>query len=164
MVGRAREKGLVNAGTSFCAHKSAEISKKDKKQKEKEKKQREKEKKQREKEKKKNEMELRKKNTIVENKNFPKQCKTLMPDKNKESSEKKFSAKTIALLGIELIPILKFIHDKHIIHRDIKPDNFAIGYDDPCQIYILDFGLAKKYRSSKTLEQYPYIKKKKLTP
>jgi len=91
-----REKGLVNAGTSFCAHKSAEISKKDKKQKEKEKKQREKEKKQREKEKKqrekekkKNEMELRKKNTIVENKNFPKQCKTLMPDKNKESSEKK---------------------------------------------------------------------------
>jgi serine/threonine protein kinase len=30
-------------------------------------------------------------------------------------------------------------------------------------LYLLDFGLAKKYRSSKTLEQYPYIKKKKLT-
>ena len=39
-----REKGLVNAGTSYYSHKSAEISKKDKKQKEKEKKQREKEK------------------------------------------------------------------------------------------------------------------------
>jgi serine/threonine protein kinase len=30
-------------------------------------------------------------------------------------------------------------------------------------LYLLDFGLAKKYRSSKTLVQYPYIKKKKLT-
>jgi serine/threonine protein kinase len=30
-------------------------------------------------------------------------------------------------------------------------------------LFLLDFGLAKKYRSSKTLEQYPYIKKKKLT-
>ena len=81
----------------------------------------------------------------------------------KESPEKKFSLKTICLLGLEIIPILKFIHEKHIIHRDIKPDNFAIGYDDPCEIYILDFGLAKKYRSSKTLKQNPMIKHSRLT-
>ena len=34
---------------------------------------------------------------------------------------------------------------------------------DNANLFLLDFGLAKKYRSSKTLEQYPYIKKKKLT-
>ena len=81
----------------------------------------------------------------------------------KETEEKKFSVKTIALLGQEIIPIFKFIHDKNIIHRDVKPDNLSVGYDDPCQIYFLDFGLAKKYRSSKTLKHNPMIKHSKLT-
>ena len=39
-----------------------------------------------------------------------------------------------------------------------------MGLDDLSQfVYILDFGLAKKYRSSSTLIQYPMINKKKLT-
>ena len=88
-----------------------------------------------------------------------KSLETLM----KETDTKKFSLKTIGLLGYELIPIIKFIHDKNIIHRDIKPDNISIGYDDPCELYFIDFGLAKKYRSSRTLIHNPMTKHSKLT-
>jgi len=68
------------------------------------------------------------------------------------------------MLGYQMVTILQYIHDRHIIHRDIKPDNFVMGSkEDNAKLYLLDFGLAKKYRSSRTLAQYPYIKKKKLT-
>lgn len=78
--------------------------------------------------------------------------------------KKKFSIKTVCLLGYQMISILEYIHIRHIIHRDIKPDNFVMGVDSKNgTLYILDFGLAKKYRSSTTLEQYPMVNKKKLT-
>jgi serine/threonine protein kinase len=80
------------------------------------------------------------------------------------NKRQKFSIKTTSLLAYQMITVLQYIHDKHIIHRDIKPDNFVMGINKQnAVLYLLDFGLAKKYRSSKTLEQYPYIKKKKLT-
>ena len=77
---------------------------------------------------------------------------------------KTFSIKTTAMIGFQLIGVLHFIHDKNFIHRDVKPDNCVIGSDELNEnLYLIDFGLAKKYRSSRTLQQYPMTKKKKLT-
>jgi serine/threonine protein kinase len=78
-------------------------------------------------------------------------------------ADEKLSLKTCCMLGIEMLKILKKVHDNHFIHRDIKPDNFAIGYSDQSQLYLIDFGLAKQYRNAKTLQQKPMQKNKKLT-
>ena len=77
---------------------------------------------------------------------------------------KMFSTKTTAMIGFQLIGILHFIHDKNIIHRDVKPDNCVMGSGELNEnLYLIDFGLAKKYRSSRTLKQYPLTRKKRLT-
>ena len=77
---------------------------------------------------------------------------------------KKMSVNCVGKLGLQMVNILENIHDKHIIHRDIKPDNFVMGRGEKSKyLYLLDFGLAKKYRSSTTLKHYPMIKKKNLT-
>lgn len=44
-----------------------------------------------------------------------------------------------------MLDIMKFIHSCGYIHRDIKPDNFVIGYDIKSKLYSIDFGLAKKF-------------------
>ena len=78
--------------------------------------------------------------------------------------KKVFSVKTVCMLGYQFVSILEYIHNRHIIHRDIKPDNFVMGLNDLSQyVYILDFGLAKKYRSSRTLEQFPFVNRRKIT-
>ena len=77
---------------------------------------------------------------------------------------KKMTVNCVGKLGLQMIEILEYIHNKHIIHRDIKPDNFVMGRGEKSKyLYLLDFGLAKKYRSSTTLKHYPMIKKKNLT-
>lgn len=61
------------------------------------------------------------------------------------TKHKRFGMKTIILLAISMLDTIKHVHSCGFIHRDIKPDNFAIAYDNPEKLYCIDFGLSKKY-------------------
>ncbi len=42
-----------------------------------------------------------------------------------------------------LLPVLKFVHEQKVIHRDIKPDNIIQRRGDDCFV-LIDFGVAKQ--------------------
>ena len=63
-----------------------------------------------------------------------------------------------------MISRIEYVHSKSFIHRDIKPDNFLMGIGRHCnKLYIIDFGLAKKFRDTRTAEHIAYREGKSLT-
>ncbi|KAJ8910733.1 hypothetical protein NQ315_016131, partial [Exocentrus adspersus] len=77
---------------------------------------------------------------------------------------RRFTLKTVLLLADQLISRTDFIHSRNFIHRDIKPDNFLMGLGKKGNlVYIIDFGLAKKYRDGRTHQHIPYKENKNLT-
>eukprot|EP00919_Chromeraceae_sp_WS-2016_P050079 GHVR01118775.1.p1 GENE.GHVR01118775.1~~GHVR01118775.1.p1 ORF type:complete len:287 (+),score=30.02 GHVR01118775.1:68-928(+) len=77
---------------------------------------------------------------------------------------RKFSLKTVLMLADQMLNRIEYIHAKNFIHRDVKPDNFLIGLGKRAQVvYLIDFGLAKKYRDPKSQQHIPYRENKNLT-
>ncbi|CAG8569953.1 13560_t:CDS:2 [Funneliformis mosseae] len=74
---------------------------------------------------------------------------------------RKFSIKTVVMVAKQMT-----IHEKNLIYRDIKPDNFLIGRPGTKGanvVHVVDFGMAKQYRDPKTKQHIPYRERKSLS-
>ena len=76
---------------------------------------------------------------------------------------KKMSIRCVCNIAYQLLYIFECMHNCNVVHRDIKPANIAIGREEKSKyIYLLDFGLSKKYRSSKTKRHFTFVQNNKL--
>ena len=94
--------------------------------------------------------------------------------------ERIFTLKTALMLVDQMISRIEYVHTCHLVHRDIKPgcyspclqvrihhalsDNFLMGVKATGNtVYIIDFGLSKKYRDPRTFAHIPCKSNKSLT-
>lgn len=100
--------------------------------------------------------------------------------------DRRFTLKTALMLVDQMISRIEYVHACHLIHRDIKPgaksvlctssgdktndgsrcrlDNFLMGVKSAGNtVYIIDFGLSKRYRDPKSLVHIPCKSNKSLT-
>lgn len=71
-----------------------------------------------------------------------------------EECGKRFPRKLVLQIGIRMLDILEYIHEHEYVHADIKASNLMLSYNDPNQVYLVDYGLAYRYCLDGDLKEY----------
>ncbi|XP_055300770.1 casein kinase I-like [Sitodiplosis mosellana] len=75
---------------------------------------------------------------------------------------RKFSLKTVLMLGEKMIRRVEYMHQMCHLHRDLKPDNFVIDSENGPEIYLIDFGLARRFCHVDENMKVEHVKRMKL--
>ncbi len=58
---------------------------------------------------------------------------------------KRFTLGTVLRLGVAMSRCIRVLHEAGFIHRDVKPSNFVLGRHNSNKLYVIDFGISRKY-------------------
>ena len=69
----------------------------------------------------------------------------------RKNNEEQLPIKVIIHFGLQMLKIVKDIHERGIVHCDLKPSNFLIknNKDNLTEVYLIDYGLAKCFLDDK---------------
>ncbi|XP_010614190.1 serine/threonine-protein kinase VRK2 isoform X4 [Fukomys damarensis] len=65
-----------------------------------------------------------------------------------------FKKSTVLHLGLRMLDVLEYIHENEYVHGDIKAANLLLGYKNPDQVYLADYGLSYRYCPNGNHKQY----------
>ncbi|KAG1893028.1 CK1/CK1/CK1-D protein kinase [Suillus fuscotomentosus] len=74
----------------------------------------------------------------------------------------KFRLQTVVNLGDQLLSHLGYIHSHGYVHGNVKPENAMIDILEKT-VYIIDFGITKRYWNSSTASHIPFHRGRHLT-
>ncbi|XP_066482307.1 serine/threonine-protein kinase VRK2 isoform X2 [Tiliqua scincoides] len=71
-----------------------------------------------------------------------------------ERQGRRFKKETVLQIGVRMLDVLEYIHENEYIHGDIKAANLLLGYGNPHEVYLADYGLAYRYCPNGNHKEY----------
>ncbi|XP_027678065.2 serine/threonine-protein kinase VRK2 isoform X1 [Chelonia mydas] len=66
----------------------------------------------------------------------------------------RFKKETVLQLGARMLDALEYMHENEYVHGDIKAANLLLGYTNPHEVYLADYGLSYRYCPNGNHKQY----------
>uniref|UniRef100_A0A8D0HLL2 Serine/threonine-protein kinase VRK2 n=1 Tax=Sphenodon punctatus TaxID=8508 RepID=A0A8D0HLL2_SPHPU len=71
-----------------------------------------------------------------------------------DSNGRRFKKETVLQLGARMLDALEYMHENEYVHADIKAANLLLGYTNPHEVYLADYGLSYRYCPDGNHKQY----------